>query len=278
MQLRRDRVGELEIESEDHGRGAPPFVLVHGFTGSRDDFREMLPVLARRGRTLAPDLRGHGGTTNPGRPEAYGLGRLVDDVAGWLDAVGIERCDLLGHSMGGMVALRLALAHPDRVASLVLMDTAPGPITARTRGWFEVAGKIAHEQGMEALFELARKAGESDPNRPDAVVRTIERMGQSVYWERIRAKMLAMDPFAFSTLGTMLSGHEGVEGRLGEIGCPTTVVVGELDVPFRAPSDAMERGIPGARQVVIPDAAHSPQLENPKAWLEAIEGHLDRAR
>ena len=278
MRVERVRVGPIEIEYEDHGEGDRPFLLVHGFTGSRDDFREVLPPLARRGRTLALDLRGHGGTTNPGDPAAYGLGILKDDVVGFLDALGIERCDLLGHSMGGMVALRLVLEHPERVASLVLMDTSPGPVHPKARGWFETAGRIAREQGMKVLFGLSRQVAGRDPNRPPAAEKPIRRMGEEPWWERIRAKLEAMDPVAFSELGVMLAGHEGVEPRLGEIACPTTIVVGDQDAPFRKPSEVMEAGIPGAKLFVIEDAAHSPQFESPEEWLRIIEGHLDGAR
>jgi len=66
--------------------------------------------------------------------------------------------------------------------------------------------------------------------------------------------------------------------RLGEIGCPTTVVVGAQDAPFRRPAELLADRIAGAQLVVIQDAAHSPQLENPDAWLDAIGAHLDRAR
>jgi 2-succinyl-6-hydroxy-2,4-cyclohexadiene-1-carboxylate synthase len=277
----RVRVGGadgIEMEYEEHGAGARPFVLVHGFTGSRDDWREMLPRLAARGRTLAPDLRGHGGSENPGRDSAYGFERLAEDVMGFLDAVGAPRCDLLGHSMGGMVALRVALEQPARVASLVLMDTAAAPISRDARRVFEASAKIAREQGMEALFEVARKAGERDPNRPEAARRCMERMGPAVYWARIRAKMTAMDPAAFCTLGPLLTDHPPLTGRLGEIRCPTTVIVGAEDAPFRAPSEALAEGIPGARLAVIEGAAHSPQLESAEAWLAAVLRHLDEAR
>jgi 2-succinyl-6-hydroxy-2,4-cyclohexadiene-1-carboxylate synthase len=180
--------------------------------------------------------------------------------------------------MGGMVALRLALDEPERVASLVLMDTSAEPIARDARRFFEVGGKIAREQGMAALYEAARGAAERDPNRARALERAIERMGAERHWARIHAKMQAMDPEAFATLGPMLTDHEGVAARLGEIRCPTTVLVGAEDSPFRAPSNALARGIPHARQVVIADAAHSPQLENPEAWLAAVLEHLDRAR
>ena len=275
----RLKIGAIEMEYEEHGGGAGrPFVLVHGFTGSRDDWREVLPRLAARGRTLAPDLRGHGGSTNPGESAAYSLDQLVADVAGFLDALALPRIDLLGHSMGGMVALRLALDQPGRVASLILMDTAAEPIAQDARRFFDVAAKIASEQGMEALFKMARAAAERDPNRPASVQRYVERTGADKFWARIRAKQLSMDPEAFATLGPMLSEHEGVASRLGEIRCPTTVLVGEDDRAFLKPAQVLARGIPGAQHVVIESAAHSPQLENQEAWLEAVLAHLERAR
>jgi pimeloyl-ACP methyl ester carboxylesterase len=105
----------LELEYEDWGSGERAFVLVHGFTGSRDDWLEHLPALAEEGRTIAIDQRGHGGSTNSSVPSDYTLDQLVADLDCALSTLGIPSCDLLGHSLGGMVALRFALAHPERV-------------------------------------------------------------------------------------------------------------------------------------------------------------------
>jgi pimeloyl-ACP methyl ester carboxylesterase len=274
----RTRLGEVEIEWERTGPGDRPFVLVHGFTGSRDDWADVLPALAELGPTVTLDQRGHGGSTNPGTPEAYSLEQLVGDLSGFLDALQIESCDLLGHSMGGMVCLRLALEHPERIASLVLMDTAPGPIGGASRPLLELGGKIAREQGMAALFAAMREQATADPERPAAARRAEETMGSQRYWGRVRAKIEAMDPEAFATLGQQLTHHESVEDRLAEVRCPTTVLVGSEDTDFLAPSLRFEAGIPGATRVEIPDAAHSPQIENPEPWLAAIRDHLARAR
>ncbi len=118
---KRVKVGALEVEYDEVGMGERPLVMVHGFMGSRDDFADVLQPFGELGRTLVPDLRGHGGTTNPG--VGYSLDQLTTDLAGFLDATGAGRCDLLGHSVGGLIALRLALDQPERLASLVLMDT-----------------------------------------------------------------------------------------------------------------------------------------------------------
>lgn len=275
--LRKVSVRGIEMELEEVGAGERAFVLVHGFTGSRDDFREHVPALGGLGRTIALDQRGHGGTTNSGRAEDYTLDGLVADLAGAFDALGLARADLLGHSLGGMVSLRFTLAHPERVASLVLMDTSPRPLAmpipeaARTQ-----LATLAREQGMTALLPGLRQRPPGTV--PPSMQRCIEAMGEDVFWERSRKKLEAMDPVAWGELLRVLGDHPPATDRLGEIRCPTLVLVGAEDAPFLAPADELERGIRGAVRVTIPDAAHSPQLENPPAWAAAIRAHLERVR
>jgi pimeloyl-ACP methyl ester carboxylesterase len=273
--LRKIALRGIEMELDDAGAGERAFVLVHGFTGSRDDFREHVPELARLGRTLALDQRGHGGTTNSGRSEDYTLDGLVADLAAAFEALGLARADLLGHSLGGMVALRFTLAHPERVASLVLMDTSarplalPIPESAR-----DALAQLVREQGVAALLPVMRQRSQLPP----AQRRTVDEMGAEHYWERVQRKLEAMDPVAWAALLRVLGDHPHAVDRLGEIQCPTLVMVGAEDAPFLAAADELERGIRGALRVTIPDAAHSPQLENPPAWTAAIRSHLARAR
>jgi pimeloyl-ACP methyl ester carboxylesterase len=273
--LRKLALRGIEMELEDAGAGDRAFVLVHGFTGSRDDFREHVPELARLGRTLALDQRGHGGTTNSGRLADYTLDGLVADLAAAFDALGLARADLLGHSLGGMVALRFTLAHPERVASLVLMDTSarpmPLPLPEPVRATLV---KLVHGEGVAALLPGIRGREDVAP----AFRRTVERMGEDAFWARIQRKLETMDPFAWEALLAVLGEHAPVTGRLGEIRCPTLVLVGAEDRPFLEPADELARGIAGAERVTIEDAAHSPQLENPPAWSAAIRAHLARAR
>ena len=275
--VRRVPVRGIEVELEEQGGAAPdeiPFVLVHGYTGSRDDFREQLPRLAALGRTLAIDQRGHGGSTNTGDPDGYHLDELAADLDAVLSAVGAPTCDLLGHSMGGMVALRFALAHPERVRSLVLMDTVARPFRFVPPPLLEGAAAVIRAQGLAGLVSILRQR--RGLPRPAAQVRCEQEMGSERYWARIEAKLVQMDPVAYSTMGG--AQHDGVLERLGEIRCATLVVVGEEDVFFLGPADELEAGIAGARRVTIPRAAHSPQLENPDAWFAAIADHLARVR
>jgi pimeloyl-ACP methyl ester carboxylesterase len=271
---KRIRVGEIEVEFQEWGAGQRPFVLVHGFTGSRTDWHGVGPILARQRRVVAPDLRGHGGTTNVGRADAYSFDALAQDVLGFLDAMGIGQCDLLGHSMGGAVAMRVALAAPERIASLVLMDTSAGSFRGTPREVYEAGGRVAREHGMERLFELASKMWED--NLPPSVKRLQKTMGIDAYFARVRHNFGAMDPEAFTTLGLALSGQSGLLDRVRDIQCPTLVLVGQEDRSLLDAAQELAAALPDAAHVVIPDAAHSPQLENRDAWLAALDSHFER--
>ena len=271
--LKHIRVGELNVEYDEVGSGDRPFVLVHGFTGSRDDFADVLDDLSTIGRTLAPDLRGHGGTTNPGR--GYSLDQMSTDLAGFLDAVGISKCDLLGHSLGGMIALHFVLAHPERVESLILMDTSDrshGPMPS----WLHRVIKFATRRiPMRWHWEILRA---SRRKLPVAAQRAALEMGMDRYWARIRTKLEAMDPVAFDRLLREIMKRQPVTDRLCEIRCPTLVMVGEEDTAFLEPSRRMAAKIPDARLVIFENAHHSPQIESPKEWILEIQNHLQRAR
>ncbi len=275
----RISINGIEVVYDDVGEGARPFVLVHGFTGCRDDFASQLPALARHGRTIAPDLRGHGDSTNTGDPRSYSFAQLVDDLVAFVDALGLDRFDLLGHSMGGMVALRTVLGHPARVASLVLMDTAAGPLEEGvSRAMFEKGAQIARATSMERLHEVMRARAGENPHRTDADRRLEREWGAERYWARQRKRFCAMDVEAFERLGIELAEQRSVSSRLGEIRCPTLVLVGDTDRPFLGPAREMHAAIAGSKLAVIPAGGHSPQLETPGPWLDAITAHLARVR
>jgi 3-oxoadipate enol-lactonase len=121
-------VGGVRLAYRAHGRaGAPPLVLLHALGESAAGWDVVLPAFAPHFRVYAPDLRGHGDSDRPG---AYSLELMRDDVAGLLDALGLERVDVIGHSMGGVVAYLLAAEYPARVGRLILEDIgAPLPRT-----------------------------------------------------------------------------------------------------------------------------------------------------
>ena len=276
MRTERLALGEIELAYNEVPGPGRPLVLVHGLTGHRDDFRWRMPELADLGRLLAPDLRGHGDFTHTGRAESCTFEQLVADLEAWLDALAIEQCDLLGHSFGGMLALRFALAHPERVASLIAMDTAPFAPEAYTRETFEKAGAIARARGMAFLQELVEQAMRANPD-PAASDRQAAKWGE-LYWPHQRRRYAAMDPVAYGALALAMVDQASLVPRLAGIRCPTTVLVGADDTEFLSGADALAAGIPDAVRITLPDAGHHPQMENPPAWSAAVRAHLRRAR
>jgi 2-succinyl-6-hydroxy-2,4-cyclohexadiene-1-carboxylate synthase len=274
----RMRGNGVEIAYEELGRGDRPLVLVHGFTGFRQDFATQLPALAEHGRVVVPDLRGHGESGRAADAGGYSFDALTDDLLAFLAALGAPRCDLLGHSMGGMLALRAVLRAPERIGSLVLMDTAPGPLAFVDLARLELAARVGREAGMPALAQILRARAKDDAERSAPDRRIEEEWGAERFWAWRTARIAAMDPAAYEALGLALVNQEDLTPRLGEIRCPTTVLVGKLDHEFRAPSEALARHIPGAKLVVLPNAAHQPQHEAPEAWRAAVLAHLARAR
>ena len=245
-----------------------PLVLVHGWTGSRHDWDDVASALAGDRHVVAYDHRGHGDSTHTGDPATYTFEQLVQD----LDAVLAElapapaRIDLLGHSMGGVVVQWWALQNPERVRSLVLMDTAGQASGGLPMLVLKRSAKLGREQGMGAVVDAAVAAFGADLPEADADALRAT-LGRSLG---------AMDPEAFLALAEELQSHRSVLEELGGLTCPTTVIVGEHDDGLRGAADDLAAAVPGAHLVVIPEAGHSPQRENRGAWLAALHDHLVR--
>jgi pimeloyl-ACP methyl ester carboxylesterase len=268
--IRQVKLDDMTIEWEEHGSGSRPLVLVHGFTGSRDDFADVVPDLVDLGPITLVDQRGHGGSSNPG--SGYDYAQLVSDLCCVFDAAGIARADLLGHSLGGMVALRFALAHPERVASLILMDTSADAVPGFSGALARMLESV-RQHGMRRVVAGVETMALAGEDRDIALIEGDER-----FRDRLRAKLEVLDPAAFLTLAPMLSEQPSIAHQLGAISCPTTVIVGEHDATFLAPADALARGIAGAELVRIAGAGHSPQKSGRAAWVAAVRAHLLHAR
>ncbi len=262
------------------GAGGRPLLLLHGFTGAKEDFTDWLDSLAALGwHAVAPDQRGHGDSDQPEAESAYSFERFVDDAVALVDALGWDRFVLLGHSMGGMIAQLLAVRSPQRLRGLVLMDTHHRGIKI-DEGLADLAAAVAKADGMEALADamdaLAAASPEAAPlgSAADARLRA-ERPG---YAEFGRRKLLASSPAMYTAIMPALVRRDGSPDRLADLAAlevPTLVLVGEQDTPFLRASDRMADAIAGAELVVIPGAGHSPQFEAPETWWDALTGFLD---
>jgi pimeloyl-ACP methyl ester carboxylesterase len=261
--------GDIQTAFHETGSGEP-FVLVHGFTGSKLDFHDQLESFEDLGRAIAYDQRGHGESSNLG---PYNFARLVSDLIGFLDQMELQQCNLLGHSLGGMIAMRAVLKFPDRFRSLILMDTAAEPLQvmperAEIR---EQINRLVMAQGADALLQFMRGQPASR-----AMQRGVDYLGETEHWRRIKVKLSQLDPESFIALGQELNSYQPLTNQLAAISCPTTVVVGERDLPFVEQSNKLVAAIPNAGLATIAFAAHNPQYENADAWRDAVRAHLTR--
>jgi 3-oxoadipate enol-lactonase len=136
---------------------AEPLVLLHSLGDRGADWGEVAPAFARRRRVYAPDLRGHGRSDWPGN---YSVELAEADVLGFLDALQLDRVDLIGHSMGGLVAYLLAGDHPERVSRLILEDVAA--LRPRNRGAPDrPEGELPYD--WEMILAIRRQTDDPDP-------------------------------------------------------------------------------------------------------------------
>ena len=265
--LTDDGVG---LAVQDLGAGAP-LLMVHGFTGAQEDFSDHREQFAEHSRVVTFDHRGHGESDHPADASAYSLDRLAADVLAVADALGLERFRLLGYSMGGMVARRLVFSNPERVDALVLMGTSSGPPEGIDADLAATAADVALADGMAALRALL---DEVDALGSEADRRV--RATRPGYDEFNASKWARVSPIAYSALAREIVTQPQQLAAMAEIRCPTLVIVGEQDTNFVGDAGRIAATIPAASLVVVPDAGHAPQFENPHEWFRAVNSFLLR--
>jgi 2-succinyl-6-hydroxy-2,4-cyclohexadiene-1-carboxylate synthase len=262
-------INNLRMHVHLAGSG-PPLLLLHGFTGSAATWEPLLLHVTPRRRVIAPDLIGHGGSGAPADPARYRMERCVADLPALLDALDVAQVDLLGYSMGGRIALHLALAAPQRVRRLLLESASPG---------------LADPDERAARVQ-------SDNDLADA----IERDGIAAfvaYWERLplfagrqtlppavrekqRAQRLQNRPtgLANSLRGMGTGQQESLWERLAELTLPVRLLVGAQDRKYCDIARRMEQLLPAAQVSVVADAGHTIHLEQPDRFAQLVGDFL----
>jgi pimeloyl-ACP methyl ester carboxylesterase len=236
-----------------------PVILLHGVTDSWFSWSRVLPLLPAGWRVYALDQRGHGGTSVP--QSGYGLPTLADDVIAFLDAQGVERAIVVGHSMGGLVAQHVAAAAPERVSRLVLVNAAAVP-------------------GNPGLAELLRAVDALPGPVPESFARefqasTIHGPVPEDFFRQVVSISLAVPLHVWrGALGGFFP--PDANAPLARIGAPTLLLWGERDAVFsRSDQAALLDGIAGSRLITYPETGHAPHWERPEQVARDVRNFLE---
>ncbi|HEX8227709.1 MAG TPA: alpha/beta hydrolase [Chloroflexia bacterium] len=231
------QVEDLNIYYEEYGRGEP-LILLHGGTATLQSWQEQIPVFAEHFRVIAVDSRGHGRTNNPTGELSYG--RMSDDVAAFIHALGLDKPLIFGYSDGGQVALELGIRYPQIAGALVLGGTS---YRFPPQYFHALEGFGVHRPGD---FDLERLQAEQ-PEWVEYLKAQHVRADDPDYWRTLMAQT--------SALWWNVQDY-GVED-LQRITAPTLILAGDRDEGVDVEQAVeMYRGIPNAELAVLPNASH----------------------
>lgn len=238
--------GEVSVYHEIHGEG-PAVLLTHGYSASSAMWRHNVPALVAAGyRVITWDMRGHGQSSSPDDVSLYSAALTVEDMQAVLDAAGADTAVIAGMSLGGFMSLSYNLQHAERIRALMLIDTGPG---------------FRNDAAREKWNAYARKHGDELLAKGEgALSSSSETRLQQQNFTGLR-----------NAAHGMLTQHSAdVINSLPGIGVPTLVVVGDRDEPYLAASDYMASRIPGGRKVVIAEAGHASNIDQPADFNAAV--------
>lgn len=263
-------IGQLEVNGisyafEMEGEGEP-LVLLHGFAGSSAMWSPFLPYLGQDFLILTIDILGHGRTRSPADPQRYSMEQVAEDITAVVQHLIQEPAHLLGYSMGGRLALYLALSQPTLWRSLVLESStaglaSPEARSARQAQDAKLAERIQRE-GVPAFVEFWQ----------DVPIFASQKNLPTEAWQRQKRQRLQNNPLglAHSLLGMGTGSQPNLWPRLAELHVPTFLLAGALDEKYVAIVGQLGEQIAGAQTAVLPDVGHNTHLEAPSQFYDLI--------
>ncbi len=250
---------------EMQGRG-PAVVLVHGMGLNRAMWQWLVPALTPRFQVVTYDLFGHGESADPaGRPELRSFSAQMIEL---LDCCGLVRAAVAGFSLGGMIARRFAIDHPDRLSALAVLHSAHGR-GAEQRATIGRRLDTVRQAGPAATVDAALARWFTDDFRTR----------QPEIMDLVRRWMTANRKEVYAAIYRVLTEDDAeIAGPIAEIRCPTLVMTGDRDVG-NSPDMArrMASAIPGARVAILPGLCHMALAEDPAAFNAPLVSFLTEA-
>jgi len=249
----------LHYVEQGNAKG-PTVILLHGYSDSWVSWGQVLPLIDKKYHVYVPDLRGHGESDRPA--SGYSFPDFAGDIIAFMDAKGIKKATIVGHSMGSFVAQHVATMAPERVEKLVLVGSAPAVSNGEVSQLQIEVNALTDPVPVKFVTEFQK----SVVTRPipdefmDRVVQESMKLPARV-WRDTMAGMLAKN----STV------------RLSKIKAPTLIIWGDRETVFpkRADQELLRNGIPNARLKVYEGTGHCPNWEEPVRFVKDLLGFVD---
>jgi pimeloyl-ACP methyl ester carboxylesterase len=254
-----------ETAFADEGEGSV-VVLVHGLGLNQAMWQWQLPALKKGYRVVTYDILGHGDSAKPSGP--YHMVQMVDQLCQLVDDLGIDRCALIGFSLGGLIVQAFTLAHPDRVSALAILHAAHGRTPEQRASIMErVAQCRVSGPGATVSDALSRWFSTQFAKQNIAVL------------EKIRLWVLANDPLVYPELYQLLAIADiGLEESVASIKCPTLVMTGDEDYGNSAEmAQRIASTIPNAQLEILKGLRHMALAEDPEQVNHLLTSFLDES-
>jgi pimeloyl-ACP methyl ester carboxylesterase len=273
-------VNGIRVHYKTMGAGEPVFILLHGFASSLFSWRDVMQPLSRYGAVIAFDRPAFGLTSRPMPGEwkgqnPYSLDAQVDLTLGLMDKLGVKRAVLVGNSAGGTIAALMALRHPERVQSLVLVSPAiyggggaPGIVTMLMKlPQLSRLGPLLTRQFAKSGEAFGRSAWHDPSKLTPEIWAGYKKPLQAQNWDRAL--------WEFTRAGR----PSGLSAQLRNLTLPVLVITGDDDriVPT-SQSIRLAGELPDARLVVIPESGHVAHEETPSAFMAAVSDFLSKPK
>lgn len=245
----------VSIYYEEHGAG-DPLLLLHGLGSSGQDWELVAPQLAAHHRVVVPDVRGHGRSDKP--PGEYGVPLFARDIAAFCDRLGLGAVNVVGLSMGGMIAFELAVSRPDLVRSLVIVNSGPDMVPRTLQFKFALGTRVllARLLGPRRMARILGPKLFPKPEQAELRRRLEERIGQN-------------DPDVYLRATRGLIGWSVLD-RLHEITCPVLALASDRDYTPPSLKEAYVARLKDARMELVRDSGHASPVDQPEQISSAI--------
>ena len=249
-----------ELHYAEYGdEDGEPLLFLHGWPDSWFSFSRVVPLLPTRVHAFIPDQRGFGDSEKP--DDGYSIATFADDAVAFMNAMGIERATVVGHSFGTLVTRQLVHSHPGRVARMILIGTS---VTAADSPVVQEVEPVVRdlEDPVPELFAREFQSGTVYAPLPEP------------FFEGIIAESLKMPARVWRAAFDALLAYRDAD-RLASITLPTLILWGERDALFtRAEQDHLAATIPGATLRIYEETGHCPNWERPDLVAADIVGFL----